>query len=94
MEMEGREGIRTKENIPVILFDEKIDGSRSGQIPAGTVIQLLETDFQSYIKFKSSNGISGIISVEVGEEADCCIFYINGKNLSKYFEEDSLIYAG
>ena len=38
------------------------------------LLQQLEIDFQTYIKFKSSNGISGIISVEVGEEADCCIF--------------------
>ena len=94
MDIEGREGIRTKADIPVTLFDEKNGNPQIGQLPAGTVIQLLETDFRTYIRFKSNNGISGIIPVEMGEEANCCIFYINGKNLSSYFEEASLIYAG
>lgn len=93
-DLEGREGIVTKEEIPVILSDKTKDDTQSVNLPSGTIIQLLKTDFSSYIKFKSNNGVSGFIPVEVGEEVNCCIFYVNGRNLSDYFEEDSLIFAG
>lgn len=90
---QGREGIKTIKKLPVKLISGEGTVTES-ELEPGTELQFLETDYQSMLKFKTSDGNEGYIEVEVGRWEKGCIFYMNGEILANYFDESTLIFAG
>ncbi len=89
----GRKGIKTIKTLPVKLISGEGTVTES-ELEPGTELQFLETDYQSMLKFKTSDGNEGYIEFEVGRYEEGCYFYINGEILTNYFDESTLIFAG